>query len=930
MRGACGTWTNAIGLENRYIQKVLTGSVTVILPLERGWIKLDKVESILSIPSFAMQNKPLANRAKRNTSASGVMAWAWVSSLFLAFFSFPAQGFSPEDLDGLALWLDAADRATIQTETGVSVWQDKSGHGRHVTQTNATWQPAYQASGIEGHPAIDFDNVDDRLVGQDAALLRGVAGASVFIVARPKSNNTAWGGYIAVYTTNQVRFLLSQTSPTGGAIRGLSAAGRRLASDSLQQLVHSAGYSSNAFLGGMEADYANATLSVYYNGLGETRASFQTSGITEDNAGALHIGYFSNPLNALIGEVIVVESVLSTESRQEVEGYLAWKWGLQASLPEGHPHHPDILYPPTLYDITFQETSNQNNVSIQVYTGLDRETPAGPPILTSEGGAALKQLASGEYYFTASRAGFKDYTGSLSVADAGVTMSFALVPVPHVVTVAANGSTHSSAMLRGELVGLAEQRAVQVSFRYRQKSRVLHEGGIWTVHDRPRALRHQEYTFIPWTNAQGKVGITQYNHLTNTVHAQIIGSVPNHVGDDHWGPSLFVREDGRLVVPYSRTGGFVAISEQPLDISSWGVTRYNWLRDYGQMMQIGDEIWMFYRPSGHFVGEWSYRVSSDQGNTWSGEKRLFKGASRDTGVYVHPFHDAANRRIHFGMGDHRQNEPGIYHWYLDLNDGFYYRSDGTAIKHAGNGTNPITHTSELTLAFEIPGDWDGAKIWDVKVKDSIPYLGFVGYPEVDTGGGGGGDYRAMWAVWDPASATWQHSEIRMLGGSIGEGHYYEGGLVLDYEDPSHVYLSVEAQGRNFQIQEWRTPNMGQSWEKVADHSPAGASHYRPTKRARPVSPYGHGGEMPLVYWSGKYNDRFDHDTAIKATFGWKTTDPITLTGPQSFETKIDGLHAGTSYEFQVVVEYAGETRTGAMMTFTTSPADESQSLEPHR
>ena len=843
-----------------------------------------------------------------------------VAALCLITLLPTAHAFTPADLDGLALWLDASDSATVQTETGVSVWEDKSGHGRDVAQSNATWQPAYVANGIQGHPAIDFDNTDDRLVREDAALLLAVGGGSAFIVARPKANNSAWGGYVAIYTTNQVRFLLSQTSPTGGGIAGLSASGRRLASDSLQQLVHSMGYSSGAFIGGMEADYSNATLSVYYNGAGESR-SFQSSGLTEDNAGALHIGYFSNPLNALIGEIIVVESVLSTDTRQDVEGYLAWKWGLQDSLPENHPHHPDILNPPNMYEISFLENNELNDVSIQVYTDLEYENPVGTPILTSDGGAALKELRNGEYFFIASLAGFRGYEGTFMVDDSGLTISFELEPVPHVATLTAEVTPLSSTTLKGELTSLGGHDSVQVSFRYRQKNKVLHEGGIWTVHDRPRALRHLEYTFVPWTNAQGKVGITQYNHVTNQAHSQVIGTVPNHVGDDHWGPSVFVRTDGRLLVPYSRTGGFVAISEHPLDISSWNVTRYDWLRDYGQMMQIGDEIWMFYRPSGHFVGEWSYRVSADQGNSWSVEKRLFKGASSDTGIYVHPFHDTENDRIHFGMGDHRQNEPGVYHWYLDLADGYYYTSDGTPIKHAGDGTNPITHTSELTLAFEIPADWDGAKIWDLKVKDGVPYIAFAGYPQVDAGGGGGGDYRAMWAVWRGSPAAWHHSQIRKLGGSIGEGHYYEGGLVLDYEDPTHAYLAVETNNRNFQIQEWKTPDQGQTWEKVADHSPSGADRYSPTKRARPVSPYGHNGEMPLVYWSGKYDDRFKHDTVIKASFGWKTTTPITLTEPQSFEAHLEGLHAESDYEFHTVVEHADETYEGNTVTFATGSAD---------
>ncbi|MFO1151019.1 MAG: hypothetical protein U1E62_21805 [Alsobacter sp.] len=39
-----------------------------------------------------------------------------------------------------------------------------------------------------------------------------------------------------------------------------------------------------------------------------------------------------------LGELIVLAGTVSTALRQQYEGYLAWKWGLQADLPAGHPY----------------------------------------------------------------------------------------------------------------------------------------------------------------------------------------------------------------------------------------------------------------------------------------------------------------------------------------------------------------------------------------------------------------------------------------------------------------------------------------------------------------------------------------------------------------------------------------------------------------
>ena len=38
-------------------------------------------------------------------------------------------------------------------------------------------------------------------------------------------------------------------------------------------------------------------------------------------------------------EVLFFNTNLTTPQQQQVEGYLAWKWGLQANLPANHPYY---------------------------------------------------------------------------------------------------------------------------------------------------------------------------------------------------------------------------------------------------------------------------------------------------------------------------------------------------------------------------------------------------------------------------------------------------------------------------------------------------------------------------------------------------------------------------------------------------------------
>jgi hypothetical protein len=88
----------------------------------------------------------------------------------------------------------------------------------------------------------------------------------------------------------------------------------------------------------------------------------------------------TNPITSLtfnmgsdcqIAEVIFYNDTLITEDRQVVEGYLAWKWGLQNNLPSTHPYKgtkPPINYtnkvPPKVPTNIIQVDGNQTSIEI--------------------------------------------------------------------------------------------------------------------------------------------------------------------------------------------------------------------------------------------------------------------------------------------------------------------------------------------------------------------------------------------------------------------------------------------------------------------------------------------------------------------------------------------------------------------------------------
>lgn len=86
--------------------------------------------------------------------------------------------------EGLEVWLDAADAATIETDEAGRVvrWKDKSGKGRHAAQERPEFRPFYATDGLNGRPALRFD--EERATRMELPdLAEGKITATIFAVA---------------------------------------------------------------------------------------------------------------------------------------------------------------------------------------------------------------------------------------------------------------------------------------------------------------------------------------------------------------------------------------------------------------------------------------------------------------------------------------------------------------------------------------------------------------------------------------------------------------------------------------------------------------------------------------------------------------------------------------------------------------------------
>jgi hypothetical protein len=74
---------------------------------------------------------------------------------------------NPNSIPGLYAWYDstqglysATSGGSLITANGAAIarWEDQSGNGRHLIQSNTTYQPKIQASGLNGKNVVDFTN----------------------------------------------------------------------------------------------------------------------------------------------------------------------------------------------------------------------------------------------------------------------------------------------------------------------------------------------------------------------------------------------------------------------------------------------------------------------------------------------------------------------------------------------------------------------------------------------------------------------------------------------------------------------------------------------------------------------------------------------------------------------------------------------------
>ena len=255
--------------------------------------------------------------------------------------------FSPTNISGLQLWLDATTGLFDATSGGSAVttdgssiarWEDRSVNARHATQSTSGNRAVLKTSIQNSRNIIRFDGSDDFYSGLSSALSNTTSTNkfSFYIAWIPdlSSRQSAYGGggllrkmtnggsgdtdwYFGVRSGG--RFAINIT---GGANKAVT---------STTSLTTNTSYVVGlVFDGSASATVVSDRIKLYLGTTEETKILDDGSGGWGNGDGEIGRGYTSSSyyFKGDVCEIVVYDSVLSADNRTKVSDYLKSKWGI--------------------------------------------------------------------------------------------------------------------------------------------------------------------------------------------------------------------------------------------------------------------------------------------------------------------------------------------------------------------------------------------------------------------------------------------------------------------------------------------------------------------------------------------------------------------------------------------------------------------------
>jgi hypothetical protein len=214
--------------------------------------------------------------------------------------------FDVTKMTGAQLWLDSKDQSTIALSgSNVSQWNDKSSNSNNfMVQANFN-PPSY----IDINSGVQF-NPKQVMISSKPVTTN--SNTNIFFVGNVFNNKDDFD-YIVGFTQQDLSFRWNPRNGFG------DNNGNDFSLDS--------GYIINGGTG--TKDFSKRAL---VNFVVKSGGSGQLTLSTDKNFGGDRF------FKGVMCEFIVFDTPLTPTQIQEIQGYLAWKWGLNATLPNNHPY----------------------------------------------------------------------------------------------------------------------------------------------------------------------------------------------------------------------------------------------------------------------------------------------------------------------------------------------------------------------------------------------------------------------------------------------------------------------------------------------------------------------------------------------------------------------------------------------------------------
>ena len=253
------------------------------------------------------------------------------------------RNFTPTQISGCSLWLDGADPAgngvIPANGTSITSWVDKSLSGNTCSNASSINSPVLYSSILNGKPVLSFtgpavlNTTTSQWLDNTVMTFPNTKNTIFALVYNDNSTSKSFtaNNYII---SGRADALISYSSYSGNNFATVIGSGSGW--NDLNTNTPSQNMNGVWAITGMTLN--TNVLTPYYNGTALNTKSGTMGSTTGFIIGDAPSGYRGQCWNGYMAEIIMFPTVLGNTQRQQVEGYLAWKWGLQGNLPAGHPY----------------------------------------------------------------------------------------------------------------------------------------------------------------------------------------------------------------------------------------------------------------------------------------------------------------------------------------------------------------------------------------------------------------------------------------------------------------------------------------------------------------------------------------------------------------------------------------------------------------